>query len=61
LLVPPGDTQALAGALAELLDQPDRGARYGRAGRLRVMEHYHIANTVESYTKLYLSMLQNPG
>jgi len=35
-LVPPGDPAALAGALGRLLDDPDRTAAFGRAGRARV-------------------------
>lgn len=40
LLVPPEDTGALAGALTELLSDPERGRRMGSAGRERAATHF---------------------
>lgn len=39
-LVPPGDAEALAAAVAALLDDPQRRERMGRAGRQRVQQHF---------------------
>ncbi len=40
LMVTPGDVGELEGALAELLDDPERRAAMGRAGRERVLETF---------------------
>ena len=42
-LVPPEDPAALAGALAEVLTEPDEARRRGEAGRRRVEEKYRPA------------------
>jgi glycosyltransferase involved in cell wall biosynthesis len=39
-LVTPGDVGELYDAIAALLDDPDRRARMGAAGRRRVQEHF---------------------
>jgi glycosyltransferase involved in cell wall biosynthesis len=39
-IVPAGDAGALAGALIELLGNPERCGRYGEAGRVRARERY---------------------
>jgi len=45
LLVPPGDPEALAAALAGLLADPERAARMGEAGRERVRRVFDLART----------------
>jgi len=53
LLVEPGDSEALAGALATLLADAQRRGRMGAAGRARVLRRYSwaavAAHTAESY------------
>lgn len=40
LAVPPGDSEALARAVARLADEPERREAMGRAGREHVLAHY---------------------
>lgn len=55
LLVPPDDAHALADALAELLDNPDRAAQMGEAGQKRFQTHFTAQRmaqqTLETYKK----------
>lgn len=54
-LVPPGDAEALAAALAGLLDSADRRQRLGASGRARVLAKYSwksvAAATVDCYAE----------
>jgi len=56
LLVPPGDSEALAARIATALDDPELRARVGAAGRQRVIDRWtwrHTAvGTVEHYRAL---------
>lgn len=49
LRVPVGDDRAVADAIAGLLDDPDRRARMGRAGRDLAAREHPISRTVERY------------
>jgi glycosyltransferase involved in cell wall biosynthesis len=49
MLVPPGDTESLAGAIEELLAEPLRAGRLGQAARRRV-EKYFAAEVVARQT-----------
>lgn len=44
LLVPPADSQALATAIARLMDDSELRLRLGRAGRVRVREAYDLSH-----------------
>jgi glycosyltransferase involved in cell wall biosynthesis len=53
LLVPPGDVDALAAALAQLLADPERARRMGEAGRARVERDFGVAALAERVLELY--------
>ena len=48
-LVPPGDTEALAGALAELIDRPILAAELGRNGRRAVLATFAVERNVRLF------------
>ncbi|HEX6238720.1 MAG TPA: glycosyltransferase family 4 protein [Acidimicrobiales bacterium] len=56
LVVPPGDSEALAATIRRALDDPGLRARVGAAGRQRVVEQWSwrhtAAKTVEQYRRL---------
>jgi len=52
-LVPPGDPAALAGALRDVLAEPERAARFGDAGRRRVEAHFSWDRIAEQTMALY--------
>ena len=53
VLVEPGDGEALADAIASLLDDPERAAALGRAGRERAQAHYSRDAMIRELTALY--------
>ncbi len=59
MLVPPQDPEALAGAVVELLGDPDRRAAMGEAGRRRQREEFSLDAMVRRVEDLYLELL--PG
>lgn len=57
LLVPPSDPPALAGALQQLLSDPQQARTMGQAGRRRVEEQYTQQRMVERMEALYQELL----
>src|SRR5438094_421027 len=53
LLVSPGDTSGLSQALEQLIRDPGLRARYGRAGRARIEQHFRIEQTVAPLLQLF--------
>jgi glycosyltransferase involved in cell wall biosynthesis len=58
ILVPPGNADALAGGLMSLLADANRGLEMGRAGRMRVEEHFTFASQAAAYLRLIESVLR---
>jgi len=56
-LVPPRDPSALAGALSEVLSDPESVRRFGRAGRLFVESEFATARMVDRYDRLWSGVL----
>ena len=56
ILVPVGDTDALAGALIQLLGDADARARIGRSGRRLVREHFDLGIVVERHLRVLAAM-----
>ncbi|HZR95650.1 MAG TPA: glycosyltransferase family 4 protein [Gaiellaceae bacterium] len=53
VLVPPGDTVALAARLRELASSPARRAELGAAGHARLLDRYVLADVIGAYARLF--------
>ncbi len=56
-LVPPGDTEALAAAIVQLLRVPATRRRMGAAGIARVAEHFDARRSADRHLQLYRSVV----
>jgi glycosyltransferase involved in cell wall biosynthesis len=59
LLVPPGDSPALARAIHRLLADPELAARLGQGGRQLVSRRFSMDAMVRATERLYHSLLEN--
>ena len=57
LLVPSGDSEALASAVIDLLSEPERRAQFGRAGRERVLKDFTVEAMMGQLLGAYDSLL----
>ena len=61
ILVPPGDSQALAGAIVSLLDDPEKRHRLGEQGYHRVHEHFTWKRAAERMVAVYREAMNANG
>src|SRR4029453_4315348 len=59
--VPPRDPERLAGVLGELLEEPDRGAEYGRAGVQRARRLYDWNRIAAATLDVYARLARRPA
>ena len=57
LVVPPGDPEALAGALRFLAEDPEERRAMGAAGRTRFQAHFHIDRSADQVLAAYRELL----
>jgi glycosyltransferase involved in cell wall biosynthesis len=60
-LVPPGDADALAAALRELLADPARRAAMGEAARRVAVQRFDVLDSVERYRSLFREVASRSG
>lgn len=58
-LVKPGDPKALAAAVAELIADPESAARMGERARLRTIDEYSSAASVDRHLELYRRFMRD--
>lgn len=61
VLVPPKNPAALAKAIMDLLDDPERAEKLGKAGYKRVMEQFTWKNAAEKTVEAYRETLRDYG
>lgn len=61
LLVPPGDAERLASAMASMLNDGAAARRQGRAGRARFLAHFTAARMAADTAQLYRGLGVAPG
>jgi glycosyltransferase involved in cell wall biosynthesis len=57
LVVPPGDSQALADGIVQLLSDPARAQEMGVSARQHVIEHFSAQRQAQDHLTLYRQLL----
>lgn len=58
LIVPPGDSPALATAISAIASDPARASAMGESGRKRLLAHYGIVKMIDAYATLYRGLTE---
>ena len=61
MIVPRGDSCALAEAIGTLLSDPDRRAAMGRAGRERALRLFDWDRSAEQFERIYAAVATKAG
>ena len=61
LVVPPGNGEALGGAIAEILANPARATALGQAAASRVRDLFHVDRMIDSTLELYRTIAGSPA
>jgi glycosyltransferase involved in cell wall biosynthesis len=59
-LIPPGEITAIADALIDLLQDPERRARMGHSGRVLIQERFDMYNWVRRLADIYADAIASP-
>ncbi|HNB24508.1 MAG TPA: N-acetyl-alpha-D-glucosaminyl L-malate synthase BshA, partial [Candidatus Melainabacteria bacterium] len=60
LLVPFGDSSAIAGALESLIADKDKRQAYGKAARAEALRRFSADAIIHRYEELYRRLINNP-
>ncbi|MFB3882803.1 MAG: glycosyltransferase family 4 protein [Armatimonadota bacterium] len=61
ILVPPGDPDALAAGVLDLLRDPERAAEMGERGRQRAVREFDLNDMIEKTKALYADIIAHAG
>src|SRR5690606_23972078 len=59
VVVPKADRHALAAAIKDLLDHPEKRAQLGKAGRQRILKSFCWNRAAEQFVRYYWRMLHS--